>query len=177
MSETNRLIIRQLRPSDRHQAEALHEQLLADEFEFLVGRGERESFADYVARQLANEEGRDIPEGWVRAGFYVAERDGELLGRLGVRYELNAFLASVAGHLGYGVGPAYRRQGVAEALARFGLQRLHASGVDQALITCDEANTGSRATIEKVGGRLDRQQPTVRRHDGGTTLRFWAPTG
>jgi hypothetical protein len=42
-------------------------------------------------------------------------------------------------------------------------------GIDPALVTCDESNTGSRRVIEGNGGVLEDKR--------GSELRFWVPTG
>jgi predicted acetyltransferase len=54
----------------------------------------------------------------VPATFLVAEVDRALVGRVSIRHELNAFLADVGGHIGYGVRPRYRGRGFATEILR-----------------------------------------------------------
>lgn len=107
-------------------------------------------------------------EGFVRGCILWAVEDGEWLGRASVRFELNEFLANLGGHIGYAVRPSARRRGVASALLRASLDELHALGVEQALVTCDDDNVGSYRTIEGAGGVLEN---IVEHH-----RRYWVPT-
>lgn len=169
----------QVRPfelADEQQALAAQAELLADDFDFLVGRGAKESWADFVSRLEANRQGVGVPEGWVASATYCGFIDGQLAGRVGIRYELNDYLRQYAGHIGFGVRPAFRGRGVATALCRFALAELAQRGVKHALITCDETNLGSRATIERCGGVPDANQPSVVYQGDTTILRFWVPT-
>lgn len=169
----------QVRPfelADEQQALAAQAELQADDFDFLVGRGAKESWADFVDRLEANRQGVGLPDGWVASGTFGGFIDGRLVGRVGVRYELNDYLREFAGHIGYGVRPGFRGQGVATRLCRFALAELAQRGIKQALITCNETNAASRATIERCGGVPDAAQPAVVYNGDTTVLRFWVPT-
>ncbi|GGL74206.1 GNAT family N-acetyltransferase [Glutamicibacter protophormiae] len=177
MDELGKLLFRELTDADEQQAVDAHQTLLAEDFEFLPAWTGGENWADYVYRMNAGRRGEHIPEGWVRSALFIAvDRDGWLLGRVSVRYELNASLEHLGGHIGYGVLPEARRQGVAAALCRFGLDELRAAGVDRALVTCAAGNSGSRATILGCGAVPDTTHPEVVDGDGTTHLRFWVPT-
>ena len=89
---------------------------------------------------------------------------GALVGFLSVRHELNDFLLQRGGHIGYGVRPAARRRGLATAACAHGLELLRARGVDRALITCNEDNRASAATIERNGGVLEGVSLGMRRY-------------
>lgn len=177
MIRSEDLDFRELNSADEQQALDAHQELLADDFHFLFWTSKGESWDEYTYRMLSWRRGEHLPEGWVRSGFFVAVDHGHIVGRVSVRYELNESLGHVGGHIGYGVLPEARRQGVAAALCRFGLQELAAAGVDRALITCNADNEGSKATIISCGGVLDAQLPTVRNAEGAEELRFWVPTG
>lgn len=170
------LEIRELEIGDEQQAIDAHHLMLGDDFEFLPTWSLAEAWEDYVYRMKAGRRGEHIPEGWVRSALFAAFEDGELVGRVSVRYELNEGLLQVGGHIGYGVVPEYRRRGAAQQLCRFGLQELHAAGIERALVTCDSNNIGSRSTIEKCGGLLDAKLPEIEASHGPGTLRFWIPT-
>ncbi len=95
--------------------------------------------------------------------------DGEdYLGRLAIRHELTDFLLEVGGHIGYDVRPTRRREGHATEMLKQSLTWASDLGIDPALVTCDDDNTGSIRVIEAAGGELE----DVR----GTKRRYWVPT-
>jgi predicted acetyltransferase len=57
-------------------------------------------------------------------------------------------------NLAPGLVPGHRRRGYATEILRQSLVIARAVGVQQALLVCDDGNTGSRAVIEGCGGRL-----------------------
>lgn len=166
------LQLRPLTTDDEAQALLAERELAAEGFDFLVGR-DGHPFDWYVARCAANREGRDLPPGFVPATFLVGVVDGQIAGRVSVRHRLNEYLARVGGHIGYGVRPAFRRRGYATAMLRAGLAIVGDLGVEQALVTCDDANTASARVIERCGGVL---QDVL---TDGTSLvrRYLVPTG
>lgn len=91
-----------------------------------------------------------------------------VIGRLSIRHELNDWLRTTGGHIGYDVRPSERRRGHATAMLRSGLPVAHALGIDPVLVTCDHGNVGSRKVIEANGGVADN--PTT------TKLRYWVAT-
>lgn len=176
MERVEKLLIRELLPTDAEQAIAAHQALLADDFDFLPTWSARQNWDAYIERMAEGRTGEFIPEGWVRSGLFVAELDGRIVGRISVRYELNDFLTEVGGHLGYGVIPEFRGRGIASQLCRFALTELANAGVKSALVTCDESNSASRATILGCGGKLDENRPSIEDSEGKTTLRHWIST-
>ncbi|MDQ2852931.1 GNAT family N-acetyltransferase [Dermatophilaceae bacterium Sec6.4] len=129
-------------------------------------------FADFVQSLRDAERGVGLPAGWVPCTTYwiidSAEPD-QLLGSLALRHHLeNDFLAEYGGHIGYGVRPSARRRGVASAALRASLPRARALGLDQVMLTCDDDNLASRATIEGCGGVFERM--------AGQRRRYWIAT-
>ena len=128
------------------------------------------AWADYLHLLEGLRDASDVPDGLVRSAFLLAEADGELVGRVSVRFELNARLAAAGGHIGYGVRPRFRRLGYATALLRQGIALARAEGVGRILVVCDDDNTGSVAVIERCGGVLesvvtpDEGRPPFRRY-------------
>jgi predicted acetyltransferase len=106
----------------------------------------------------------------VPATFLVAHLGSDLVGRVSVRHELNAFLRDFGGHIGYGVRPSHRRRGHATEMLRQALVVARAEGVDRVLVTCDDDNTGSAAIIESAGGVLDDVRVAP---DGAHRRRYW----
>ena len=145
------------RVEDAEQALTAHQEFHDCPYiDFLVDFNEDESFADWVARMNDISEGINVPEGWVRGEFLFIEVDGDVVGRLSVRYDLNDYLREFEGHIGYAVLPGYRRRGYASFAVREALERLREAGIETALITCDEDNYASVRVIEGEGGVFER---------------------
>jgi len=163
------LLLRPLSPADEPVARQVHAELAGDDFELLLDLRDGEPWADYLARLESLRWGQDVPVDRVPAAFLVAEVNGELVGRVSVRYELNAYLARIGGHIGYGIRPGARRRGYATEVLRQALELLRVCGVDRALVTCDDANVGSATVIERCGGVLT-DRPEV---DGVLRRHYW----
>lgn len=176
MSKSEYPVIRQFTVADEQAVAAAQTEVEADDVDFLVGRGRRETWPDFVHRLGLNRSGAGLPEGMVASGNYGAFLTGQLAGRVSVRYELNDYLRDFAGHVGFVVRPAFRGRGIATALCRHALAELAGRGVKQALITCDETNAASRATIVKCGGVPDERRPVALYQQETRVLRFWVPT-
>jgi predicted acetyltransferase len=159
------LVLRPLRIDDEEQAKAAHAELAEDHFSFLLDQraagGREESWAEYVERLEDQRHGRRLDPGFVPASFLVAEVDGTIVGRTSIRHELNEFLSTWGGHIGYGVRPAHRRRGHASEILRQSLAVLAGLGVDEALVTCDVDNAASEAVIRACGGFPDPELPLV----------------
>lgn len=97
----------------------------------------------------------NLPPNHVRGYQLAADVDGELVGRVSLRFELNA----CGGNIGYGVAPAHRRKGYATEILRQALIVIRAEGVDAVLVTCDADNAASARTIERNGGVLESISP------------------
>lgn len=126
-------------------------------------------FAEYVAALRAQ-----ALEETPRPAHFVPSTtlwwvDGDAyLGRVAIRHRLTDRLLELGGHIGYDVRSSARRRGHATAMLRAALPVARALGIDQALVTCDVDNVGSRAVIERNGGVLEDER--------SGKLRFWVPT-
>lgn len=127
-----------------------------------------DGFAAYVAEKLAERTAVANPD-WVLCTNLWWVDDGEYVGRMSIRHELNDWLRETGGHIGYDVRRSRRRQGHATAMLRAALPIARDLGIDRALLTCDTDNLGSRRVIERAGGVLEDER--------GGKLRFWVPTG
>lgn len=108
--------------------------------------------------------GRLVPSTY----WWIVE-DGQYLGAIDLRHELNDFLAVSGGHVGYGIRPSARERGL--ATWALGQVLLHARdlGLDAILVTCGESNAASAKTIERNGGVLEAITDT----SGGQLRRYW----
>ena len=107
-------------------------------------------FAGYVDTLRRTE--HEPPAHFVRGLTYWGIVDGRMVGRLGLRLELNDFLARVGGHIGYYVHPDCRRRGFATEMLRLALQTPEARAIGRLLLTCDEDNAISERIILGSGG-------------------------
>lgn len=117
------------------------------------------SYADPGATRPGDEVPCDFY--WLTDGVAGAE---EVVGFLAVRHRLNAWLLEEGGHIGYSVRPTRRRQGHARRGLDLALVRARELGLDRVLITCDEDNHASRATIEGAGGAYEDSRRGKRRY-------------
>ncbi len=125
-------------------------------------------FASYVAR-LRSMEATASPN-FVRSTCYWAIYRDEVIGRIAIRHELNDFLRTIGGHMGYIVRPSFRNMGVASEMLRQLLETARAKSIRRLLITCDEDNVASERTIVKNGGAFES---IVRNGDKPKKKRFW----
>src|SRR5674476_1621830 len=123
------MLLRPLGVSDEEQALQAHEELAQDGFEFLFELEQESAWPVYCGRLESQRRGVDLPEGRVPATFLVAEAEGQIVGRVSIRHELNAYLAEVRGHIGYGVRwQASTRQGATQLSCRYSeLSLIHIS--------------------------------------------------
>ncbi|MBV9229550.1 MAG: GNAT family N-acetyltransferase [Chloroflexi bacterium] len=131
--------------------------------------------ADFAAFVRHLEEQKDrtkIPAHRVPAvDYWLYEDRAILLGHLSLRYELNAFLLQVGGHIGYQICPSHRRQGHGKAILQLGLAKARAIGLRRVLVTCDETNLASKKIIEANGGQLENA--ILLEGDPIRKLRYW----
>ncbi|MFJ2551354.1 GNAT family N-acetyltransferase [Microbacterium sp. NPDC087591] len=113
-----------------------------------------------------------LPDGFVHNDLYWIVDEGEVIGFLSFRHELNEWLREVGGHIGYAVRESRRRRGYASAALALGLDRAREIGLDRVLITCDDDNIASARTIERAGGVLqDVSDQSARGH--ALLRRYW----
>ncbi|MGO1517459.1 MAG: GNAT family N-acetyltransferase [Arthrobacter sp.] len=166
-------MLRRLSAADEEQALVAHGEMSLEGFDFLLDYDAGEDFAGYLAGLEAGERGEGLAPGRVPHTFLVAEDAGLLLGRVSLRHELTPMLATIGGHIGFGVRPGFRGRGYAGVLLAAALGRAAELGIDQVLVTCDETNHASAAVIERAGGI---HEDTVELLPGHSKRRYWIAT-
>ncbi|MFM6940968.1 MAG: GNAT family N-acetyltransferase, partial [Candidatus Planktophila sp.] len=148
--------MRELRPEDALDAARVHKAVKdLDDWEFLLSNYVHdEEFCAYLDRVAAWKDESTVPEGKVPSTFLIAVIDGKIAGRLSIRHRLNEFLALVGGHIGYGVTPEFRGQGIAIYMLEYGVNFARELGIERVFISCHSENDASRRVIEKCGGEF-----------------------
>jgi predicted acetyltransferase len=128
----------------------------------------KQDFKSYVEKLIGYE---FIPhEHFVRGVTFWAIMDNEVVGRLGLRLELNEGLEKFGGHIGYITRPSFRRRGIASKMLELCLQTQYAKNISKILLTCDLDNEISEKTIIKNGGQFF---DIVELENRGNKKRFW----
>jgi predicted acetyltransferase len=130
-------------------------------------------FAAWVARLTDQADpAKPVETGRVHCTYRWIVEDGQVLGAIALRHELNDRLMQL-GHLGYGVRPSARRRGLATwALGRM-LDEARGLALTRVLIVCEADNLASAKTIERHGGVLEDVRHTGHR----PTRRYWITIG
>jgi len=131
-------------------------------------------FTDFLKSLDDTAAGRNLPRGHVPNTLCVADVAGTLVGRLSIRHELNHFLSTAGGHIGYSVLEQHRRKGYGTEMLRQAMPIARDLGLDRVLVTCDITNKASRTIIEANGGMFDG---TYERGLKVAKLRYWIDTG
>ena len=130
-------------------------------------------FNNYV-KTLLKRQKQSLP-GFVPGTIWWAIHENEMVGRIAIRHELNAFLREVGGHIGYIVHPLWRNRGIATWMLKEVLKTRQAKSIGKILITCDESNLASEKTITRNGGVYEK---TVELGSGQTAKKhFWIEVG
>jgi len=102
--------------------------------------------------------------------WWVENENGELVGTCRLRPELQNLSVNVDGHIGYDVGPEYRKKGYGTEILRLALKKSKKFGIKDVLVTCADDNAASCRIIEKNGGIFEKtifdeeDQEDVRRY-------------
>ena len=143
---------------------ALFDKFPADEngFENPASGMDKATFGEYV-RDLENEAaGIGLKPGWVPATKYILMNDqGEYVGILNLRHELNDALKEGAGHIGYGIAPEWRGRGYAtEGLRLLLIRARDEFGITEAYLSVHKNNPASLAVQRHLGARIDHESDT-----------------
>jgi len=171
-----RLILRPLQVGDEPSLRRAVDEFQADdpEWDFAFHYDPMVPFTEYIEMVAAWPSGRRLPRLFVPNTYLVGVIDDVIVGRVSVRHELNEFLRTIGGHIGYGVVPSWRRRGIATELLRQALPVAAQLGLDRVLVTCDEDNLGSRKVIERNGGVLEDIVPNPK--SPMPKMRYWIET-
>ena len=99
----------------------------------------------------------------------MEEGSKRILGAIDIRHELNAYLHTYGGNIGYGIRPSERKKGYATQMLNLALEQCKILGMQKVLITCFKDNVGSAKTILNNGGVLENEVA----ENGILKQRYW----
>ncbi|MFC4652254.1 GNAT family N-acetyltransferase [Lactococcus nasutitermitis] len=125
-----------------------------------------ENWLDKLEREETKVENPD----WSTAIKYFAVMNGKVAGVISCRWQIEkGILLEWGGHIGYGVAPSFRGQGLAAKMLAFALEKYRKRGILCVMVSADEGNIASRKTIEKNGGVLEN----IVDIDDDRVCRYW----
>ena len=131
-----------------------------------------EPFSVFVEKLQDQKQGKQLPKGWVPAStFYLIREDGKILGKSSFRHELNDFLKTIGGNIGYIIRPDQRQKGYGAAILKLTLEKARELGLERVVVTCDEDNIASAKIIERSGGVFE--DPCRKDETAVLKRRYW----
>lgn len=88
----------------------------------------------------------------------VPDGPPRMLGRLCMRHYLVPALYDQGGQVWFSIRPSLRGEGLGAELLRDALPRLRAHGLTEPTVVCPVGHGAARATVERVGGELVREE-------------------
>lgn len=122
-------------------------------------------FPELIARLDKFRRGDDLPEGFVPATTYWLVDGGEILGVSNLRHHLNERIRYAGGHIGLGVRPSKRGDGLGSHLLQLTLEKAFARGIKSVQVHCHQHNQPSVRMIIANGGSLESEI-----NDGGEVV-------
>jgi predicted acetyltransferase len=98
-----------------------------------------------------------VPNGFVPATTYWLVDGRELVGVSSLRHHLNDRIRHAGGHIGLGIRPSRRAEGLGSLLLRLTLDRAFERGITPVHVHCHQHNEASARMITGNGGVLDSE--------------------
>ena len=116
----------------------------------------REDFeAKALPQMIAFSEGKGLPEGYVPETFYFLWDGETIVGQFRIRHWLCESLRTGAGHIGYGIGKAFRGKGYGTEGLRLTLEEArHIVPEEEIYLRVLKDNPASLRVMLKNGGRI-----------------------
>ena len=105
--------------------------------------------------------------------FCLDEERDMFVGAVNIRHYLNERLLRNGGHIGDGVRPSLRGQGIGTVMVGLALKECRKLGIDRVLMVCDRDNVASAKTIIRNGGVMENEIEV----DGFLEQRYWIELG
>lgn len=141
-------------PNEKYQKSfenyALSYGKINDEHYFNKYKKALDNFQDYLKELQDYSHGNDLPQGEVETStFWLVDKE-EVVGVVRIRHQE----VECAGHIGYDISPNFRNRGYGFQILKLALEKAARIGIDEAILTCNIENTGSKKVIEKNNGKL-----------------------
>lgn len=129
------------------------------------------TYEQMIIQNEKSKNGIDIAIGRVPdSTYFFIDLQENILGVVNIRHELNEAIKQTGGHIGYGISPHYRGQGLGKIMLGLALDQCRKLGIDQVLVTCGKQNIQSAKTILLCGGILENEVFTF---EHGLIQRYW----
>lgn len=115
---------------------------------------DHQDFGAMLARIEAFRQGQDLPQGYAASTTYWLIDNDELIGVSNLRHYLTPQIEQAGGHIGLGIRPSRRGQGLGKLLLKLTLEQAQQMGIEEAHIHCEKTNPASAAMIIANGGKL-----------------------
>lgn len=138
---------------------------------YLIPISDNDSILEDIQQLNDNEEGLNLPEGWVPASTYwLMDEDYTcIFGAITIRHTLTEYLSFRGGHISYYIRFSKRSKGYATKMLSLALEKCKDLQIDKVLITCAKDNIGSAKTIQNNGGIFHSEDS----EEGEEFQRYW----
>lgn len=110
---------------------------------------------DYIkSLEIKEDKGKYVPDSTY---FCLDTNRNIFVGAINIRHYLNENLLFSGGHIGDGIRPSERNNGLGTQMIALALQECQKLGIKKVLMCCDKENTASARTIIKNGGILENE--------------------
>lgn len=134
---------------------------------YSIRKNDYHDFAQYLA-QLDVDKPTDglVPD----STFFALDTDTDtFVGAVNIRHYLSERLLACGGHIGDGVRPSRRGEGIGTQMIALALEACKRRGITRVLMVCNRQNIASARTIQKNGGVLENEVVI----DGEILQRYW----
>ena len=99
--------------------------------------------------------------------------NGEYIGKVAIKHELNEGLFRLGGNIGYDIRPSQRMNGYGKYMLKLALPKARELGLERILVDCMCNNIGSRKIIEANGGVFEKETEVERPEGTVRMRRYW----
>lgn len=112
------------------------------------------NFSEMLQRNHDFANGVNLPNGYVASSTYWMIENNDIIGVSNLRHYLNDEITFVGGHIGLGIRPSRRGEGLSKRLLMLTLEQAKIKNIADIHIHCYQDNHASSAMITACGGVL-----------------------
>ncbi|MDR2338309.1 MAG: GNAT family N-acetyltransferase [Deltaproteobacteria bacterium] len=126
--------------------------------------GEKSDYREYL--NYLQEAGTRQDQNHVPSSTYflMTDKEDRIYGVITIRHFLTEKLKLFGGHVGYGIRPSERGNGLGKKVLLLGLEKCMDLKINSVRVTCDKSNVRSARVIINAGGKL------VQEYNNGTEI-------